>query len=61
MGKSWKNENINMELHDIIYYGSGYLGILKFQAKGTTWYAPLPLERSAIDANLKGQKMLKRN
>ena len=58
--KSWKNENINIEIHDIVRYNAGYLAIIKFNAKGTTWYVPLPAERSAIDANLKGQKLLSR-
>lgn len=58
--KSWKNENINIEVQDIVRYNAGYLAILKFNAKGTTWYVPLPAERSAIDANLKGQKLLGR-
>jgi hypothetical protein len=58
MNKSWKNEAISIEVHDIIRYNTGYLGIFKFSAKGTSWYVPFPVERSAIDANLKGQKLL---
>lgn len=56
--ESWKNEAISLELHDVVRYNSGYLAILKFNGKGTQWYVPLPAERSAIDANLKGQKLL---
>lgn len=55
---SWKNEAIAIEVHDIVRYNTGYLAILKFNAKGTTWYVPMPVERSAIDASLKGQKLL---
>lgn len=55
---SWKNEAISIEVHDIVRYNTGYLAILKFNAKGTTWYVPMPAERSAIDASLKGQKLL---
>lgn len=56
---SWKNEAVSMEVQDIVYYGGSYLAILKFQGKGTTWYIPVPAERSAIDASLKGQKLLR--
>ena len=58
MTNSWKNEAISIEVQDIVRYNSGYLAILKFNAKGTTWYVPLPAERSTIDASLKGQKLL---
>lgn len=60
MSKDWKNESINIEIQDIVRYNTGYLAIVKFNAKGTTWYVPLPAERSAIDASLKGQKLLNR-
>lgn len=59
MKKDWKNEAISIDVHDIVRYNEGYLAILKFQAKGTQWYVPLPAERSAIDASLKGQKLLR--
>jgi hypothetical protein len=58
--KDWKNEAVSIEVHDIIRYDAGYLAILSLSAKGTTWYIPLPAERSAIDANLKGQKLLRK-
>ena len=60
MSRDWKNESINIEIQDIVRYNTGYLAIVKFNAKGTTWYVPLPAERSAIDASLKGQKLLSR-
>nr|DAD80552.1 MAG TPA: hypothetical protein [Siphoviridae sp. ctYh54] len=56
--KNWKNEAISIDVHDVVRYNTGYLAILKFNAKGTTWYVPLPAERSAIDASLKGQKLV---
>ena len=43
---------------DIVYYNSGYLMIVSFYEKGTTWYAPIPCMRDQIGANLKGQKAL---
>ena len=58
--KQWKNEAITIELADLIRYNTGWLAILKFSAKGSVWYAPLPAERSQIDALLKGQKLLDR-
>lgn len=58
MNKSWKSETVSIDVHDIVRYNSGYLAILRFSSKGTTWYVPLPAERSAIDASLKGQKLL---
>jgi hypothetical protein len=46
------------ELVDIIRYDSGFLMIVKFRYRDTTWYAPVPCTRAQIDANLQGQKAL---
>ena len=56
--KSWKNEAISFEIQDIVRYNDGYLCVLRYSAKGTTWYTPLPAERTLVDALLKGQKLL---
>lgn len=60
MNKEWKNEAINIDVEDIIRYNQGYLAIMKFSAKGTQWYAPIPVYRSKIEANLAGQRMLQK-
>lgn len=44
---------------DVIRYNEGYLTIVSFEAKGTTWYAPVPCTRDQISANLDGQATLK--
>ena len=44
---------------DVIRYNEGYLTIVSFESKGTTWYAPIPCTRDQISANLDGQAALK--
>ena len=39
--KSWKNENVNFEIQDIVRYNSGYLCILKYSA-GSGEYQTVP-------------------
>lgn len=44
---------------DVIRYNEGYLTIVSFESKGTTWYAPVPCTRDQISANLDGQATLR--
>ena len=46
------------ELRDVIRYNSGWLAILSFSAKGSTWYVPVPVHRTHIDGIIQGQSML---
>jgi hypothetical protein len=46
------------EIVDIIRYDTGFLMIVKFRYRDTTWYAPVPCTRAQIESNLQGQKAL---
>ena len=46
------------DVRDVIYYTKGWLAIITFYAKGTSWYLGVPCFRSQIEASLAGQKML---
>ena len=48
---------MNIKLVDVVRYNNGYLGIFSFYAQGTTWYIPMPLHRSQIDASRKREGM----
>lgn len=47
------------DVRDVIRYNEGWLAILSFFAKGTTWYVGVPCFRSQIEANLAGQKLMR--
>lgn len=49
---------MNCSVSDIVYYNEGYLLILSFELKGTTWYVPFPVHRDQISANLNGQNTI---